>query len=377
MKYHLTLSCVGLLLNLILLPVCIAQTDKVLSGRELLRAVQGKDGRAGQPGSTRRPTAIELIDKYTQALDSTESFISDYEKTTQGSGGAGGDSFTEKFSSRGQLRYDKQRIYKYEYRWGNWASLTFTEDKPHYIISVVNSEMNYQNIKGGDRRGKVFRRPRPQDLNITLAAHFGVSYIAGYIGSYDDRLDAILRKADHVSVRKRTDRFRGSKCFVIEADTKYGRYTIWLDSEHGFHPAKVLYKSGEGDHCYYHLLAKGDTAYEYLINVRFEKIDGLWVSMEADSGQDIRGAKGVFSKNKWHYKRTKIVLNPDHDKLGSFNDPLEDPNNDPELTNGARVRLNSLKTKFTWQDGKVVDGQGRKVDLKALKPKETNPPKKE
>ena len=132
MKYHLTLSCVGLLLNLILLPACIAQTDKVLSGRELLRAVQGKDGRAGQPGITRRPTAIELIDKYTQALDSTSSFISDYEKTTEGGSRSGGGSHAGKSSSRGQLRYDKQRIYTYKYRWGKWASLTFTKDKPHY-----------------------------------------------------------------------------------------------------------------------------------------------------------------------------------------------------------------------------------------------------
>jgi len=304
-------------------------------------------------GAENIPSASTLLDRYTQALDSTSSFIEHYEKTTEARSSRG--SSKQKFYSRGQLRYDKQRIYEYEYRWGHWASMTVTEDKPHYIIGVVNSEMKYQNTiaRVGKGPGKILWRPRPQDLNITLAAHFGLSYIGGYIGSYDERLDAILRKANRISVRRRTERVGDSKCFVIVADTKYGRYTIWLDTEHGLHPAKVLYKGGEGDYCYNHLMAKGDTAYEYLKNVRFEKIDGLWVPMEADSGQDIRTAQGHFSKGNWHYKRTKIVLNPDHDKLGSFDDPLENPAQDPELVNGTRLDL-VPGIRHIWRNGKAV-----------------------
>jgi len=246
--------------------------------------------------------------------------------------------------------------------------MTFTEDKPHYTIGVVNSETNYQNTKRvGDRHrpGEVIRRPRPQGQNITLHAHFGVSYLAGYIGS-DERLDAILRKADRIWVQEKTQKVGDSDCFVIEADTKCGRYKVWLDPEHGFHPAKLLHEAGEGDYSNRHLMAKGDSAKEYLKNVRFEKVGDVWVPMEADSGSDLRSAQGVFVKDNYHYKRTKIVLNPDHNKLGSFDDPLENPSNDPELTNGTRVRTNDLPMRYTWQDGKVVDKDGREVDVDKL-----------
>lgn len=345
----------------------IWQDGKVVdkTGRVIMDSKTKKPaGSTSEPKSKsqtkKHPTALELIDKYTQALDSTSSFIADYEKTTEGSFRGGRVSHAGKYFSRGQLRYDNQQLYEYEYRWGDWASMTFTEDKPHYTIAVVNSEMNYQNTKRvGDRPGKAMRRPRPQGQNITLHAHFGVSYLAGYIGS-DERLDAILRKADRIGVQKKTQKVGDSDCFVIEADTKHGRYKVWLDPEHGFHPAKLLYEAGEGDYSDRHLMAKGDSAKQYLKNVRFEKVGDVWVPMEADSGCDLRVAQGDFVKDNYHYKRTKIVLNPDHNKLGSFDDPLENPSNDPELKNGTRIRMEG-GLRGVWLNGKVVDKNGRVI----------------
>jgi len=342
--------------------------DTGLTKRFAMMAVIGLMATYAAAGSI--PSASDLLDRYTQALDSTSSFISGYEKTTEGSFRSGRVSDAGKHFSRGQLRYDEQRLYEYEYRWGNWASLTFTKDKPHYTIAIVNSEMNYQNTKRvGDRHrpGKVMRTPRPQGQNITLFAHFGVSYLAGYVGS-DERLDVILRKAARIWVQKKPQKVGDSDCFVIEADTKYGQYTVWLDQEHGFHPAKLLYEAGEGDYSNRHLMVKGDSGKEYLKNVRFEKVGDVWVPMEADSGSELRSAQGDLVKDNYHYKRTKIVLNPDHNKLGSFDDPLENPSNDPELINGTRVLLNHLPTDYIWQDGKVVDSYGREVNLENLKP---------
>jgi hypothetical protein len=127
-----------------------------------------------------------------------------------------------------------------------------------------------------------------------------------------------------------------------------------LDPEHGYHPAKVMNRAKEGDRVHSHLLAKGDTAMSYLDNVRFEKVSDIWVPMEADGGHDriVGGNPKHFSKEDIHYKRTQITLNPDHDKLGSFADPiLEDPNNDPELVDGTYVRLENNSTGYTWQVG--------------------------
>ena len=76
-----------LMICLLCVPPCIAQTDKVLSGRELLQALRDKDTKDRRsPGGdrkgdtkaiTKHPTATELLDRYTRALDSTSSIIED------------------------------------------------------------------------------------------------------------------------------------------------------------------------------------------------------------------------------------------------------------------------------------------------------------
>lgn len=87
-------------------------------------------------------------------------------------------------------------------------------------------------------------------------------------------------------------------------------------------------------------------------NVRFERIDGFWVPMEVDMRMNDYYGPGSFSRWNRHYKLTDVVLNPDHDALGSFDNPLENPRNDPELKNGASVRKDG--SRYVWQDGKLV-----------------------
>jgi hypothetical protein len=77
------------------------------------------------------------------------------------------------------------------------------------------------------------------------------------------------------------------------------------------------------------------------------------VPVEAKSGYNGR-ISGSTIKEEYHYKRVKILLNPDHDALGSFGDPLKNPGNDPELVNGTRFRLGSDPTELIWQDGRLV-----------------------
>jgi len=131
----------------------------------------------------------------------------------------------------------------------------------------------------------------------------------------------------------------------------------------------VRQRAKEGDEYYDKgVLSKGHIRTAYLDNVRFEKIDGVWVPMKADRGYDkIYGHPGSFSKGVTHFKRTKIVLNPDHDKLGSFDNPLENPDQDPELVNGTKVRIVGDKARYTWQDGKLIP------DKDKTKPKPKQP----
>lgn len=322
------------------------------------------------------PTAIELLDKYTEALDSTKSFIDHYEESSEYSyrfpvgpnQRFSGIASRGKSFKRGQYRYDDQRIYFQIYTWGdfNQELKDLPEDAPYYHCGIADSKdkKTYQHnrwIKGSNNDpGSAGRFPYERPDKVVLSRNGGVSYLVGYIDS-DERLDAILRKASRILVRQATENVRGSECYVIDAHTKYGKYSVWLDPEHGYHPAKVMHWAKEGDRVHSHLLAKGDAGTAYLNNVRFEKVDGVWVPMEADAGFDriVGGNPKHFNKEDIHYKRTKIILNPDHDKLGSFVDPIfEDPNNDPELVNGTCVRLDHNPTEYFWQDGKIVDEKG-------------------
>jgi len=364
------LSLKGFLLFVIVatgfvVPVCIGQTDKVLSGRDLLKAVRGEN----------TPSVSTLLDRYTQALDSTESFIEFYETVSEYSHYIPGRlprMTGAKVYGRGENRSDGHRIYSQQYRWGdvNATLRNLPKDTPLYDLRVNDGKILYNHSRSvGDARssGYVSRHDKGPEKAVFIRS--ANASILGFFGT-DERLDSVLRQAHQIAVRPKTETIGGSECYVIDARTKYGKYSIWLDPEHGYHPVKVNAKATEGDeHFGKGVFSKGQVKLEYLKNVRFEEIDGIWVPMEADRGSHNIGDPESFTKDDTHFKRTKIVLNPDHDKLGSFDDPLENPAQDPELVNGTRMDL-VPGIRHTWQDGKVVDAQGREVDLKLLKPQE-------
>ena len=318
------------------------------------------------------PSAAELLDRYAESLDASLSFISDYEDIVKYSyksvlGQCRGTKYM-----RGQVRYDGQRIYYQEYNWGDFNSklMDLPEDKPYYRCTVQNKEMFYQNctwVNVEDHIGSAKRKPKPKDIDVTLARLEGSSYLAGYIGC-DERLDKVLRKADRIQVRNKRDKIGEYDCYVIDAFTQYGRYSVWIAPEHGYLPAKVRLFAKENDLHFSRKLLKGASAKTYLSNARFEKYDGVWIPMQADAGTYYRYSKGNFSKSNHRYKRTGLILNPDHEKLGSFADPiLENASNDPELKEGDTVRLtrvNDKTVKFKWQEGGVIPATDKSTDDK-------------
>ena len=52
------------------------------------------------------------------------------------------------------------------------------------------------------------------------------------------RVDVVLRAAREMSLRAETEKANGADCYVIDAETNRGRYTVWIDPEHGFSIAK-------------------------------------------------------------------------------------------------------------------------------------------
>jgi hypothetical protein len=331
-----------------------------------------------QAAVAKQPTAFELLDKYAETQDKLQSFIVKYEHTTYqastslpgrlprlGKGQAGG--FNE-------IRFDGKRR-KWLFRmWGHVGmSPEFTpKDKAMYGSRLWDGETFFQ--YGGQEKhasspfGSVnqitnFKDNIEEGQKTFCHARF---QLRGYFYGDYERVDSILRHADTISVRGNTQSISGSDCYVINAVTNHGRYTLWIDPEHGYNIAKAIARKTRGDLNSHGLLKGKAKSLFSMKNVRFKKIDGVWVPMEADTYSSQTWSKGEFWKSSGRTRRTEFILNPDHDALGSF---LPD-----DIRDGAPVSIiNGVRTKgYTWQKGGPVDENGRKVDLEKVKAKSKN-----
>jgi hypothetical protein len=112
---------------------------------------------------------------------------------------------------------------------------------------------------------------------------------------------------------------------------------------------------------------EGDSFYSSIKDVRFRKINHLWVPMEArvQFGYDLRPPLGRMNENQ-RINRTEVILNPDHEALRSFYPD--------EVPSGARIKGISFSGDiphqedfvnygFRWRPGAklVMNRQGRLV----------------
>ncbi len=310
--------------------------------------------------SSDAPSVSELLDRYTQTMNATQSFIDTYEA-------AGEFEYMTprspqpmvdgKKSERGQHRFDGRRTYWQCYTWGdiNARKRDVPESTPHYDIRIEADGELYahsRTVNDPQSRGTATWQRLPGKTSALWNRPY--SGILGFLGT-GERLDTTLRHADQISVRQTTETINGSACYIIDADTKSGQYTVWLDPEHGYLPARAKRKATEGDWQREAFLPAGSHITESVDNIRFEQVDGVWVAMEGDQSNDLAFENGAyFSKEKSHFRRTSITLNPDHDKLRSFADPRQYPAQDPELRNGTRVRMYPSPLRYVWVNGEIV-----------------------
>ncbi len=355
--------------------------NKTASIRELITQPQVK-----------QPEADELLAKYTQALDPIQSFIASTEANSQTSSDIpswGVRSNEARKFDHGEYRTDgKGRTSVTTTSWGEIGEL-IPENEPLYNRIVAgnnflyrhNKRLNITQYNGREYHGQLtYQTPEEggfkssRDDNGTFTKTPPLSYFLGYF-DIKARLDSILKnEAKHISLRPEPEILNGSPCYVVEADTKRGKFTIWFDSEHGYHPARIKAKMGIGDDIgdpgSPHIITKEEgIEREYTLdNVRFEKIDNFWIPMEADYKRIVvLGKENGFSNSQNHFKITKITLNPDHEALNSFGNPIKNPDLDKELNNGTILFIHGLKC--VWQDGKVVDSIGKEVNIEYQGPK--------
>ncbi len=312
------------------------------------------------------PSVSELLDKYAQTQDKLQkSFVIKEERTVVIRANHGFLKGTRTRYEVSETHYDGERIRKRTKMWGKFARSSVPKNRPKHVSRLWDGNSFYQySSKSEDDPGLLFLF-REKDANrnkdpVTSDALGG--FVTGGPRAAEggsERVDATLRRSDSISVRNRMQVVNSSKCYVIGALTKHGKYTVWLDPQHGYNIAKMeVVKTGGDLFTDRGPQPKGSTMRVSLKNVRFKLVDDIWLPVEGVYEIKRRSTNGKYIDSISHIKRTEITLNPDQEALGPF---LPD-----DIVNGTKVYISGIKgVKYNlrplWQDGKVVDKNGRVV----------------
>ncbi len=160
-----------------------------------------------------------------------------------------------------------------------------------------------------------------------------------------------------LSVRSRLEQVGQAQCYVIDAVTRTpqesGDYTVWIDSERGNNIVQVT-----NSFRYPANFLRAWVSYS-MDRVVFKNIEGVWMPAEGYIVRSDLWRRGGSSRRAEHHTLTKVTLKPDARALGAF---VPD-----DIKNGTSVELKpgpgekDRRNLPLWQDGRVVDRQGRVV----------------
>ena len=326
------------------------------------------------------PTAREVLGNFSKALDNYDSFIMKVRVSTDHTIirtlASGIQKQEKKKFSTFETRFEKGRGFGSSRSWGNVTSTPGEwrkEKEAQYSSKLWDGKNWYIYFRAGVQ-GRTYehgtlniQRKNHVDPKVVLRVidlQSGVTPfmpLYGYFpGNGYERIDFILRRPRRISLRKDTHTIPGSTCYVLDASTKRGRYTFWIDPEHGYNLAKAIMRRRRGD-------LKGNVAEDRVLNkeqrndlvwdnITFKKIGEVWVPATFDMRGEWIYSRKLTSKVRRHVEMTDIVFDPDHDALRSFfPDDIEDGAEvHVSSKNHAKVYAPGEVYKYIWQDGKLM-----------------------
>ncbi len=181
----------------------------------------------------------------------------------------------------------------------------------------------------------------------SLQYRHDTSSAMGYFPGSFDRIDTVLRDAQSLSLREDREEVNGVHCYVIDAQTRYGDFTVWIDPEHGF---SIVRRQSEVSKAAGHLRYGKISGYEACKDtyevVRLESLDDLWLPSEAIRRCRYRGGGTDYVENAC-VRITEFVRDPDHEASGSFEED--------DVPNGTLVIIPPVThIRYVWQDGDLV-----------------------
>jgi hypothetical protein len=226
------------------------------------------------------------------------------------------------------LRFDGTRVSSRCHRWQGSGSNAeaLDKDQPDYLSLLWDGPKYTKYHKASPQEaGEVMiddfssAPPRAEYIEVgALRYAQQASCLMGRCMNAFERIDRILREASNVTLRGGSEFVNGVACYVIDAKTKYGDYTVWIDPEHGFGFAKwEIRMSRAAGHLWRDQIMQFETFSETVEISHFERIEGVWIGMQAVQNRVYVSKDDRFEETS-HIKVTKFVPNPDHEVLKSF-----------------------------------------------------------
>ena len=324
------------------------------------------------------PTAKELLDKFTETADKSHTsfitqsrihLVSDRKYFGKAKDWAYLNGIKERHVLQ-EFRTDGKRMKRITQAWGDFYSKTRgktlrQESEKVYKSDTYDGDKRYSFVKygpGNTYSGSVIVYAKEPEKSFTVDSKLAygdyVSRCFGYLKGDLERFDHILKRAGpgQISVRDKMVDLNGTAHYVIDAKTKNGRYTIWLNPEKGYNFSKAILVKKSGDF-YKSRVLDGGTMKFVITNNEFKEVDGVWVPVKATAQFNRSRPNVAHIKAEINIELTSILINPDHDALDSFS--VDD------IKNGSQVffagRFNPAQEKLTWKDGKVVNKKGQVV----------------
>ncbi len=113
----------------------------------------------------------------------------------------------------------------------------------------------------------------------------------------------------------------GTSCFIVEAKTRFGTFTVWIAPEKGYNALKWIERKSAGDILRddVHIEDQGITeCVETVDNIEVKQIDGVFVPVSGRLAGACRAGDEWESTDRVTAERTEIVLKPDFRALDAF-----------------------------------------------------------
>jgi hypothetical protein len=359
----------------------------------LTAAADRKKSAATGKANQKWPSVDELLDKIEKSqnqCDKIKSYILKYEISGQGDCSFMGPGKRARHEYQ-EYYTDGKRFYKSKKVWGNCMKgedLFIPKDDPKLSAWLWDGKLHFFWGKSSAKFAKHYAQRKYKKTaerehflkrkmtgsttiarkNLSESRSSVKSFVGlkmGYLMGDVERIDKVLRQAEKLTLKNKMPVAGNSRCYVLRAkSSKYGTYEVWIDPEHGYNIAKAkLYKGPNHKKITAWLVSKGTTIKYQYDNVKFKKIDGMWIPVEADRKYDEQYASGDYNTSATHYKRTEVVLNPEFDEKTFV----------PKIPNGYSVSSIFIeedageKKNYTWQGGSIVDDDGNKLNMKKIR----------